>query len=427
MIKKHIQNKLENYTRKYFAKYPDIKLIVVTGSVGKTSTKVAIGTVLSEKYRIRLHKGNHNTNLSAPLAILGVKYPENVKSFWQWHVVFKAIRQRIKQPPDVDVIIQELGTDRIGQIPQFGTYLLPYICVVTAISPEHMEFFQNMDTVAREELSAANFSRLAIINRDDIDGSFAKYLTNSNVNTYGTSASAEYYFMSENYTPEGGYEGKFIAPELAEPLVAKIKTLGDHMIRPAVAAAAVGIKLGMSPEEITTGLAKVRPLPGRMNILRGDKASIIIDDTYNSSPLAAESAMRVLYQMMVPQRIAVLGDMNELGVTSPIEHQSLGALCDPNQLAWVITVGDESEKYLAPAAKAKGCQVKSFKTALQAGAFVHSVLDEGAAILFKGSQGGIYLEEAVKVVLHSTVEESELVRQSPEWLATKTAFFSENS
>ena len=424
MMKKHIQKKLEKYVRKYFVKHPDIKLIAVTGSVGKTTTKVAIGTVLAERFRIRLHRGNHNTNLSAPLAILGVKYPENVKSFWQWHQVFKAVRQRIRRPADVDVIIQELGTDRIGQIPQFGTYLLPYISVVTAISPEHMEFFQTIDNVAREELSAANFSRLAIINRDDIDGSYAKYMTNSNVDTYGTSASAEYYFISENYTPDDGYEGKLVAPELQQPLPIKVKALGEHMIRPVLAASAVALKLGLTPDEIVTGVEKIRPLAGRMNILRGADASIIIDDTYNSSPLAAESALRVLYQMIVPQRIAVLGSMNELGVSSAEEHQKIGAMCDPNQLAWVVTVGDEAEKYLAPAAKANGCQVKSFKNALQAGAFVRSVIDEGAAVLFKGSQGDIYLEEAIKVILHSTVEESELVRQSPEWMKRKTDFFS---
>lgn len=427
MIKEHIQKKLEKYTRKYFAKYPDIKLIVVTGSVGKTSTKVAIATVLSERFRVRLHEGNHNTQMSAPLAILGIEYPQDIKSYWQWRAVFKAARQRIKQPADVDVIIQELGTDRIGEVPHFGTYLVPYISVVTAVSPEHMEFFHDLDTVAREELSAANFSRLAIINRDDISGEFSRYLTNSNVNTYGTSGSAEYYYMSEKYSPETGYEGKFVAPEWDGPLLTNIHTLGEHMIRPAVAAGAVAIKLGMTPAEIANGIKKIRPLPGRMNVLRGDKESIIIDDTYNSSPLAAASAMRVLYQMMVPQRIAVLGSMNELGETSQVEHEALGSMCDPNQLAWVVTVGDDAEHFLAPAARAKGCQVKSFKTAIQAGAFVHSVLDEGAAVLFKGSQGDVYLEEAVKIILHSTVEESELVRQSTAWMAKKSDFFSENS
>ena len=424
MIKHYIQKKLENYVRKYFIKHPEVKLVAVTGSVGKTSTKVAIATVLSERYRVRLHEGNFNTFMSVPTAILGIEYPSNIKSIGAWLAVFRAAKERINSPTDVDVIVQELGSDRIGQVLHFGTYLHPEIAVITAISPEHMEFFHTIDNVAREELSVANFSKQAIINKDDIAGEYAKYLTNSNISTYGTSASAEYHYLSENYSFEIGHNGIFIAPELTEPVLATVHVLGEHTLRPAIAAAAIAVKLGMEPSEIASGMAKIHALPGRMNILSGANETILIDDTYNSSPLAAESSLRELYKLSVPQRIAVLGDMNELGDTSDAEHKKLGEMCDPNQLAWVITVGNQAEKFIASAAKARGCQVKSFRDALQAGGFVRSVAEKGAAILFKGSQGGVYLEEAVKVMLHSTSNESQLVRQSPEWLAKKTAFFS---
>ncbi len=424
MIKHYIQKKLENYVRKYFIKHPEVKLVAVTGSVGKTSTKVAIATVLSERYRVRLHEGNFNTFMSVPTAILGIEYPSNIKSIGAWLAVFRAAKERINSPTDVDVIVQELGSDRIGQVLHFGTYLHPEIAVITAISPEHMEFFHTIDNVAREELSVANFSKQAIINKDDIAGEYAKYLTNSNISTYGTSASAEYHYLSENYSFDIGHNGIFIAPELTEPVLATVHVLGEHTLRPAIAAAAVAVKLGMEPSEIASGMAKIHALPGRMNILSGANETILIDDTYNSSPLAAESSLRELYKLSVPQRIAVLGDMNELGDTSDAEHKKLGEMCDPNQLAWVITVGNQAEKFIASAAKARGCQVKSFRDALQAGGFVRSVAEKGAAILFKGSQGGVYLEEAVKVMLHSTSNESQLVRQSPEWLAKKTAFFS---
>jgi UDP-N-acetylmuramoyl-tripeptide--D-alanyl-D-alanine ligase len=424
MFKLLIQKKLESYVKAYFRKHSEVKLVVVTGSVGKTSTKVAIATVLSEHYRVRLHEGNFNTFMSVPVAILGIEYPSDIRSIGAWLAVFKAARERINSPTDVDVIIQELGSDRIGQVPYFGTYLSPDIGVITAISPEHMEFFHTIDNVAREELSVANFSKQAIINKDDIAGEYAKYLTNANISTYGTSASAEYHYLSEDYSFEVGHNGIFIAPELSEPVVATIHVLGEHTLRPAIAAAAVAIKLGVEPSEIASGLAKVHALPGRMNILNGAKGTILIDDTYNSSPLAAESSLRELYKLSVPQRIAVLGDMNELGETSDVEHKKLGEMCDPNQLAWIITVGDQAEKFLAPAARARGCQVKSFRDALQAGGFVRGIAEKGAAILFKGSQGGIYLEEAVKDMLHSTSDESQLVRQSPEWRDKKTAFFS---
>ena len=409
--------------QKYFKKHPDVRLIAVVGSVGKTSTKIAIGTVLNEKYRIRLHEGNHNSELSAPLAILGIEYPRDIRSVSQWCHVFRAIRKRIKQPSDVDVIVQELGTDAIGQLPHFGTYLTPDVTVVTSVAPEHMEFFKTMDAVAAEELSAVNFSKAALINRDDVAGVYAQYIQNPNVSTYGTTATAEYRFETNDFTFDDGFTGLFYAPEFSAPLQTTLHLIGDYSTRAAVAAGALGVKMGFSADELTRGLAKIKPVKGRMNLLRGVEGTLIIDDSYNSSPLAAASALRELYKMNVPQRIAVLGSMNELGDMSEEAHAELGRLCDPIHLAHVVTVGEDAAKYLAPAARASGCYVVSFRSALEAGAYVRQHLEPGAALLFKGSQGDIYLEEAIKNVLHSTEEEGQLVRQSPAWLEKKRAFF----
>lgn len=427
MLKNFIQKKLESYVRRYFKKHPDIKLIVVTGSVGKTSTKLAIATVLSEKFKIRTHQGNHNTFLSAPVAILGLEYPKDVKNIFEWLAVFSAAKKRINSPSDVDVIVQELGSDRIGQVPYFGTYLKPDIAVVTAVSAEHMEYFQTIDAVAKEELSVCDYSKQSYINRDDINGEFAKYLNSPNINTYGTSAEAENHFISEDYSLQDGFKGQMYLSDFDKPFSAQIKLIGEHTLRPAVAASAIGAKLGMSPEEIAKGLEKVRAVPGRMNLLRGVKGSTIIDDSYNSSPLAASSAINELYKLNASQKILVLGSMNELGLTSQAEHEEIGKMCNPNQLAWVVTVGEEANKYIAKVAKSNGCQVKTFTSAIDAGSFVHSVLEDGAAVLFKGSQGDIYLEEAVKIILHDSDDESLLVRQSEEWMSIKNKFFSKIS
>jgi len=419
----YIRTKLERAVKQYFKKHPAVKLVVVVGSVGKTSTKIAIGTVLSEKYRVRLHEGNHNSELSAPLAILGVDFPEDIRKLGQWWNVFKAIRQRIKQPDDVDVIVQELGTDAIGQIPHFGTYLNPDLAVVTAISAEHMEFFKTLDNVAAEELSAVNFSKSALINRDDINGAYASYIVNPNISTYGTNDVAEYRFDTSDYSFEDGFTGLFIAPEWSEAVETTLHLVGDHSIRSATAAGAVGVKLGMSATEVAAGMQKIQAVNGRMNILRGMNDSIIIDDTYNSSPLAVQPALQALYQLKVPQKIAVIGSMNELGDTSAAEHVALAQWCDPLQLSHVVTVGEEAAKYFAPAAQAHGCHTVSFESPLEAGAYVHKYLEKGAAVLFKGSQGGIYLEEAVKMILHTTEDEEKLVRQSSHWMAKKQKFF----
>jgi UDP-N-acetylmuramoyl-tripeptide--D-alanyl-D-alanine ligase len=356
-----------------------------------------------------------------------VEYPVgNLKNPFAWLAVFLAARQRVKDPADVDIIIQELGSDHSGEIAHFGTYLRPDIAIVTGVTPEHMEFFGSLDAVAEEELTAANFSRLAVVNRDDISGEYAKYLTNTNLTTYGTSGVAEYYFEVADFDIENGYTGSVLAPGLSEPLPAQVRVMGEHSLRPVMAAAAIGMRLGLQPADIQKGLSAIRPVPGRMNFLKGIDNTIIIDDSYNSSPAAASAAIQALYSLQVPERVAVLGSMNELGASSAEEHRKLGMLCDPSLLSWVITIGDEAEQYLAPAARARGCQVKSFKNAIDAGTFARGVAESGAAVLVKGSQGDVYAEEAVKILCLMS-EDVELVRQSPEWMKIKDEFFSKFS
>jgi UDP-N-acetylmuramoyl-tripeptide--D-alanyl-D-alanine ligase len=424
--KANVQKKLEQAVVDYFAVHPEVKLIVVTGSVGKTSTKTSVATMLSQRYRVRMHEGNHNSPLSVPLAILGIPFPDNIRSHFQWRDAIKAAKAKALAPVDVDVVIQELGADHPGDIAAFGRYLKPYMSLVTAVTPEHMEFFKTLDAVAHEELEAANFSQLALINRDDIDGHYAEYLTNPNIDTYGTTSAAEYNFEQEDFTIEKGHVGTFKAPEMPNGVQATIQVLGEHNLRPAIAAAAVGIKFGLTADDIKKGLEMIRPVPGRMNLLRGLNQSMIIDDTYNSSPAAAVGAVQTFYSIEVPQRIAIMGSMNELGESSAAEHEKIGKMFHPDIVEWVITVGDDAEKYLAPAAHANGCQVKSFKNAVQAGAFAHSVLDQGALVLAKGSQGGVYCEEAVKILLLDQTDASKLVRQSPAWMASKEEFFERN-
>ncbi|MCB9820209.1 UDP-N-acetylmuramoyl-tripeptide--D-alanyl-D-alanine ligase [Candidatus Nomurabacteria bacterium] len=422
MFKKYVQKRLEKYVRKYFQTHPEVKLVVVAGSVGKTTTKTMIATLLSQRLRVGMDDSNHNTHLSAPLGILGISYPENPRSISQWLQVFSACKKRIKQPATVDVLIQELGTDTVGDIAHFGTYLRPHIAVVAAVTPEHMEFFGTIERVAEEELAVTNYSELSLINRDDIDGRFANFITNPNIATFGTTSAAEYRFETDDFSIENGYSGRIIAPELAQPIPASVRVLGEHSLRPVMAAVATALRLGLSAQEVVNGLAEVRAVAGRMNVLPGLKSSIIIDDTYNSSPAAVASALQTLYSMQAPQRIAILGSMNELGVSSEAEHRKVGEMCDPGLLAWVVTVGEDAEKWIASVAKFRGCQVRSFQNPIDAGAFANSVLEENAIVLVKGSQGGIFCEEAVKILLQHTSDDSKLVRQSPEWMETKRSF-----
>lgn len=422
MFKAIIRSLLQKKVKKYFKRHT-IKLIVVTGSVGKTSTKQAIATVLSEGLRVRAHDGNYNTDLSVPVALMGVDYPDNPHSVREWMQVFDAMSIRINEPQDVDVIIQELGTDHPGDVAAFASYLQPDIAVVTAISEEHMEYFKTLDAVAQEELSVLAFSKLAVVNRDDVAGGYAKYASTTNITTYGLDEKAEYRLEVQPASPLDGRIGKLHAPEWGE-IPVTVQLVGEHSLKAAAAAACVASRLGMSVQEIAVGISKIRPVKGRMRVFRGVNDSTIIDDTYNASPLAVKAALTTLYTIEAPQRIAVLGSMNELGETSATAHAEIGTFCASDKLEWVVTIGEEARKYLAPAAERQACRVRSFTSPYEAGGFVHSVLQEKGVVLVKGSQNGVFAEETVKILLHSTEDEEHLVRQSEAWMKKKQDQFS---
>lgn len=424
MFKKYIQHRLEKYVKAYFRKHLEVKLVVVTGSVGKTSTKRALGTILNEQMRVRMDDNNHNTEMSAPLGILGIDYPKKVHSVSAWMTVFKAAKLRVTSPTDVDVIVQELGTDHPGDVAAFGKYLLPDVAMVTAVTAEHMEFFGTLEAVAKEELSVTTYAKFTFINSDDVSSQYAALETNPNFTTYGVSEMAEYRLQVQDYTLEANYTCLLYGPELQQPLPVTVNVLGEHSLRPVAGAAGVALKLGITPQAIQAGVAKIAAVPGRMNLLKGLDGSLIIDDTYNSSPAAAAAALRTLYNVFgqAPARIALLGDMRELGESSKEEHEALGMLCDGGLINWVVTVGPDMEQYLAPMARQKGCQVKSFTDAITAAEFIRTVTQPGTVILAKGSQNTIFLEEAVKNLCVMT-EDAKLVRQSPEWMSIKEKYF----
>lgn len=424
MFKKYIQNKLEKRIQEYFTNHPDVRLVVVAGSVGKTTTKRALGTILSQQLAVRMHDGNYNSEIGTPMAILGLEVPEKTKSIIGWWKVLRAAKARARNPDDVQVIIQELGVDKPGDMQQFARYLRPHLALVTAVTPEHMATFETLDAVAREELSVSQFSQFTLINRDDVDGRFAAFETTAAFSTYGTSSVAEYTLEPQQTEGQLGLSAIVTGPEVRQAFTVQANVIGEHSLRPIAGAVAVALKLGITPDTIAAGVAAIEPVSGRMQPLRGIDGTMIIDDTYNSSPAAADAALRTLYQFIdVPQRIAIFGSMNELGASSAEEHRKLGDMCNPDLLAWVVVVGSEAAQHLAPAAKARGCQVKVCRDAIAAGEFTRSVTEEGAVILVKGSQGDIYLEEAVKILCDMT-EEHKLVRQSPAWMAYKNEFFS---
>ncbi len=426
-FKNYVRDKLKKYVKDYFKVHQDVKLIAVGGSVGKTTTKMAIGTVLSADKRIRLEENNNNTDFSAPLAILGVKYPENVNSVMAWLRVFKACKKRIKNPSDVDVIIQELGTDHPGEMAYFASFLNPDYGVLTGISPEHMEFFGSLDNVAKEEMTILNMSKMGLINQDDVDARYANLLTNKNVKGYGMLSGVQYQLKIDSFDIQKGYSASVVGPDGVN-IAMDVNVFGRHSLKALAAAITIAKEMNVPTEHIIQGVSRMHPVPGRMQPLRGYNDSILIDDTYNASPVSIREALRFLYEEInSPQKIVILGDMNEMGIESKKLHEDVGELMDGNHIDWLVTVGELTRKYTAPIAKERGVNVMSFESALSAGAFAKSKIEKGAVVLVKGSQNKIYTEEALKLMLHDIKDSQKLVRQSESWLEKKTEFFKTQS
>ncbi|MCA9333419.1 hypothetical protein KC963_00035, partial [Candidatus Saccharibacteria bacterium] len=208
-----------------------------------------------------------------------------------------------------------------------------------------------------------------------------------------------------------------------ETIEADVSALGKQGAKLVLAAAAAAHQLGVSPKDIVKGLQRITPVPGRMQILSGIKNSVLIDDTYNASPLAVKAALDVLYSANTMQRIAILGTMNEMGEGSARMHEEIGEYCDPTKLDAVVTVGDQAALYLAHAAAQKGCKVVSFLNPYEAGDWVKDNVKKNAVILAKGSQNGVFAEESLKALLARNSDAKKLVRQSEYWMGVKSQQF----
>ena len=393
----------------------DFKIVAVAGSVGKTSSKLAIAKTLAASQKVIYQDGNYNDRLTVPLVLFGQDEP-NIMNPFAWMRILSANKKVLRQPYPYDFAVLELGTDAPGQMKDFA-YLQPDIAVVTAVAPEHMEYFGSLDAVATEELVVLGYSKQALVNKDDVP---AEYLTGKSVSLYGSNAE---YSITERKTND--LNGQHITVHLpdVQTLEADISFLGEQGAKIILAAVAVAHKLGLTTEDIKTGVEQVRPFAGRMQVLEGINGSKLIDDTYNASPLAVKAALDVLYDVDAPQRIAILGSMNEMGEASAGMHKEIGEYCDPKKLDLVVTVGKQAGEFLAPAAEQKGCTVKAFVSPYEAGEFVKSQLKNGAVVLAKGSQNGVFTEEALKQLLANPANASKFVRQSPYWLSVKAEQF----
>lgn len=412
-VAKHVLTKVLGWQLRRLRRRHDFTVVAVAGSVGKTTTKHVIAQYLKATTRAHYQTGNYNVPLTVPLVFFNEEIPSLLNPL-SWLRLLLRNEAKLRDYYPYDVVVVELGIDTVGEMDQFASYLQPDVAVLTSIAAEHMEFFRNLDEVAKEELKVKNFSHKFIVGIDDIPEAYRKQVAGAV--TYGLSDVSDYRLISRDKrvsikTPQ-------------ETIQTATRFIGRHVQKSLAAAVAVGDILGLDIAQPAQVLQEIAPMPGRMQLLEGKNGSHIIDDTYNNvSQLPLMAALDVLYAWPARKRIAVLGNMNELGRFSKGAHEQVGTYCDPKKLDMVITIGPDANKYLAAAAEKKGCRVMRFDSPFEVGAYVKDLLIKDTAVLVKGSQNRVYLEEAVKYMLANLSDRKNLVRQSPAWLQKKESQF----
>ncbi len=390
--------------------------VVITGSVGKTSVTQAIATLLSEDYVVKTTKQNYNTHRGVPLTVFDLSIPASRRGWLG--LLIQASMKALFTWPKFSMLVLELGSDKPGDIAKFA-FLRPDIAVVTATTPEHMEYFKTLDAVAEEELSASMFSSEVIINTDLVPAKFIK--------KYSKDLSAILYGAETSNTVQIDKGEVIISVEDSRINSTDFNLIGASGLSTLLASALVAKRLGMDGISIKKGLLRIRPVAGRMNKFTGLNGSTIIDDTYNSSPEAVKVALDYLYEQKATKRIALLGMMNEMGEVSEQLHRKVGSWCDPSKLSLLVTLGEDANLYLAEEAEENGCKVIRTNSPYDAGDIIKKYLSMGTVVLAKGSQNGVYAEEAVKSWLSDPSDEHKLVRQTSYWPSKKAKQFSTKS
>lgn len=397
-------------------------IIGITGSVGKSSTKEAIALVLSAAHSVRKTEGNYNNEIGIPLTIIGAK--SGGSSFAGWgRVFFQWLWVMLFSSRYPEILVLEMGIDRAGDMERLMRFVPVRIAVVTNIGTSHLEFFGSIANIAKEKsrivggLSEGGF---AILNADDKRVIKMREKTDAKTITYGFGTEAEMradnlLFHSDAKRVEGfsfklNYDGKSIPVRLP-------KIVAQYHIGAVLAAAAVGVALKMNLVEIAGALETFEPLPGRLRLLSGRNAMVLLDDTYNASPASVEAALGVVRELMAPRKVVILGDMLELGVDTREVHRKLADTVVASGAHVAILVGQHMQS-LFDALLNSGFSRKQVLWLLDPLSARQIALDTVRAedlVLIKGSQG-MRMEKITEALLAEPKDaETLLCRQSRQW------------
>lgn len=420
-MKQLVQKLLFFFARKIIDRHKPI-IIGVTGSVGKTSAREAIFHVVNQKYKAYRPAKNFNDELGLPLAI--IRYEDNPqKRLWAWLMVFvQGIATAFFSTKYPDVLVLEYGVDKPGDMDYLISIARPSIGVITSVGSSHYEFFKSAAAIAHEKGKLAEAlpqSGTLVLNADNEHALAQQRKTQARVLTYGVNDQAQVRVIKAEERLNGQGITDLEVQTLSRHLTATVHGLGKPHASAALAAIAVAEVLGMESDLIARGIAEYRPAPGRLNVIPGLKHSVIIDDSYNASdPMVVKEALHLFSRLPASYKIAVLGDMRELGELSDQAHRDIGVLVASLDMHRLFTVGEGGKK-IAAAAIESGFpknKVSSWDNSEAAKKVVLHALEPESLILVKGSQF-VRMEKITKELMAEPMRAHELLcRQYGKWL-----------
>ena len=399
-------------------------IVAITGSVGKTSTKDAIYAAVKDSVSARKSQKSFNSEIGVPLTILGLPTGWDNPARWLWNIIDGAFTVLFTRTYP-QVLVLETGVDAPGDMEQLVSWLKPHVVVLTRLPdvPVHVEQFSSPEAVVEEKMRLVHGMHpegtLVYNHDDDIIKAqlsevrqktlgYGRYLPTDFKVTKDVIRYKDDVPTSITFSVKHGDETSDIT---LDGVVGTQHALG------CAAALAVAQVLEVSSSDAATGLQSLSTPPGRLRVISGIKGSVLIDDTYNSSPIALEHALETLSEIKyAKRRIAVLGDMLELGKYSSEEHRRLGKrageACDI-----LLTLGVRARGF-AEGALANGLDDKTvfqYDDVARAGRELQAMLKPGDVVLIKASQG-IRAERVVQEVMAQPDHAEQLLaRQDRDW------------
>lgn len=420
ILRKLVLRLLKKMAKKRMKKFKG-KVIAVTGSVGKTSTKDAIYTVLNSQFKVKRSGKSMNTDFGMLLTILDIESGYSNALKWSWLLVKAFYNSRF--PDHSEVLLLELGVDKPGDMDFLLSVVKPDVAVMTSIAPVHLAEgqFKDLKDIFEEKKKAVDAlgeNGMAVLN---VDNPFLSYLAKGRGKkgtiTFGKKNEANCFASAIKQSVEGM---SFVFNFRDKKYEVKANVLGEYQVYVLMPALICADLMGMDMENAILALERYVLPPGRMTIIPAKEGATILDSSYNSSPEALKEALKVLGAVGEGKRkVAVLGNMNELGDEAASLHKMIGEIV-PEYADVLLTVGGDA-KLIAEKAEEKGMDSKNihtFRSAPEAAEYFVDKVKKKDVILVKGSQNRVRLERFVKELMANPDDAKELlVRQERVWEA----------